>query len=85
MGFQILGLVRAALPDVRSVLMDVPTWAEHHAMAVDEPRPFHGEIGYLTAGELAALALVRAGDLRLEQERIPRAYAHAVLNNVLGR
>lgn len=72
-GFQILGQVRAALPDVESVLMDVATWRAHQSLAVPEPRPFRGVVGHLTAGELDALALVRAGDLRLEQERIPRA------------
>lgn len=78
-GFQILGLLRAAMPGVRSVLMDAKTWLEHRGLGVDEPRPFRGEIGYLTAGELAALALVREGDRRLEQERIPRAFAHEEL------
>lgn len=78
-GFLILGRLRAALPEVRSVLMDSATWEAHAALSVEEPRPFGGEIGYLTAGELAALALVREGDRRLEQERIPRASAHEVL------
>ncbi len=78
-GFQILGLLRAAMPGVRSVLMDAKTWREHRGLGVDERRPFRGEIGYLTAGELAVLALVREGDRRLEQERIPRASAHEEL------
>lgn len=70
-GFQILGQLRAALPGVMSVLMDVATWQAHEGFAVAEPRPFRGEIGYLTSSELATLALVRGGDRRLEQERIP--------------
>lgn len=78
-GFQILGQVRRVLPGVESVLMDAATWRAHEGLSVPEPRPFRGVIGYLTAGELAALALVRAGDRRLEQERIPRTAAAAVL------
>lgn len=83
-GFQILGLVRAALPSVRSVLMDVAAWEEHQSLSVTEPRPFRGEIGYLTAAELAALARVREHDRRLEQERIPRSAAHAALRAELA-
>lgn len=78
-GFQILGLFRAALPEARSVLMDAASWRAHERLCVDEPRPFRGEIGFLTSAELEALALVRAGDRRLEQERIPREAARAAL------
>lgn len=78
-GFLILGHVRAALPEVRSVLMDAGVVNDFEAFAVSEPRPFRGEIGYLTAGERAALALVRDGDRRIEQERIPRSEACARL------
>ena len=78
-GFQILGRVRAALPQTRSVLMDVETLRAAGDFAVTEPRPYRGEIGHLTLDELSALAALRAGDLRLEQERIPRELAHAAL------
>lgn len=70
-GFQILGRVRAALPEVRSVLMDLATLTAHRGLAVAEPAPFRGGIGYLTAEEHRALAMLRAGGLRLEQERLP--------------
>lgn len=70
-GFQILGRLRAALPDVRSVLMDVATLTAYRGLAVPEPVPFRGAIGYLTAEEHRALAMLRTGDLRLEQERLP--------------
>lgn len=70
-GFQILGRLRAALPDVRSVLMDVATLTAYRGLAVTEPVPFRGAIGYLTAEEHRALAMLRTGDLRLEQERLP--------------
>lgn len=78
-GFLILGRVRAALPGVTSVLMDAATWQRHEHLAVDEPRPFRGEIGYLSAAELDCLRLVRRGDRRLEQERIPRETAERAL------
>lgn len=82
-GFMILGQLRAALPGVRSVLMNAATWHEHAFFRVVEPRPFRGEIGYLTAAERDALALVRAVSGRLEQERIPREAAEAALRAVL--
>lgn len=78
-GFAILGRMREALPGVRSALMDAATWAAHEAMAVPEPRPFRGEIGNLTLLERDALALVRAGDRRLEQERLARGAVAAAL------
>ncbi|MDO5534044.1 MAG: DUF2220 family protein, partial [Propionibacteriaceae bacterium] len=76
-GFQILGQLRAVLGEVRSLLMDVETLHAFSDLCVREPRPFRGEIGHLSAAERMALAHVRRGDLRLEQERIPREAAHA--------
>ena len=38
-----------------------------------------GEIGYLSAAERSVLAEISRADLRLEQERIDKAYAHAEL------
>ncbi|MHA6524042.1 Wadjet anti-phage system protein JetD domain-containing protein [Tessaracoccus sp. G1721] len=78
-GLLILGQVRAALPTVRSILMDPATLQEHRQWAGPEPSPFRGEIGFLTADEHRTLSALREGDLRLEQERIPRAHAHAAL------
>lgn len=83
-GLAILGQVRAALPRVSSLLMDRATLAAHLDRAVPEPRPFRGEIGYLTAGELEALAALRAEGLRLEQERIPRQAVAAALRPLAG-
>lgn len=74
-GFAILGAFRQALPGVESVLMDAAALAAFRPLCVPEPTPFRGDIGHLTAAEYAALALVRAEDLRLEQERIGWAYA----------
>lgn len=83
-GFRILGRLRQVLPQVRSVLMDVGTLRDHAHLTVTEPRPFHGEIGYLTAAELEALAVLRRGDLRLEQERIGRDHVRASLAEALS-
>lgn len=78
-GFAILSAFRQALPEVESVLMDARALAAFRDLCVPEPVPFRGDIGHLTAGEYAALASVRTGDLRLEQERIGWAYARARL------
>lgn len=83
-GFQILGRVREVLPQTRSVLMDEATLAAARGFAVTEPRPYRGEIGHLNLEELAALALLRRDDLRLEQERIPREVAAVALVSALG-
>lgn len=82
-GFQILGRVRAALPGVRSVLMDCATFHAHAQFAGTEPAPFRGEIGHLTADEHRALRLVRSGDHRLEQERLPEATVAAALRQLV--
>ncbi|MGB7963721.1 MAG: DUF3322 domain-containing protein [Propionicimonas sp.] len=70
-GLRILGLVRQVLPHTESVLMDRATLDRFSALAVSEPTPFRGEIRYLTPDEAAVLRVIRANDLRLEQERIP--------------
>lgn len=82
-GFAILSRVRAVLPGVRSILMDAQTFTDNKLMSVPEPVPYAGEIGHLTLGELDALAAVRAGNWRLEQERIPREYARSELLRAL--
>lgn len=74
-GISILGQVRSRLSHVESVLMDVETLEAHRALAVTEARPFRGEIGHLSLAERQALRRVREQDVRLEQERIPRAWA----------
>lgn len=83
-GFLILGRLRSALPEVRSIMMDEQTLDAWRPMAVTEPGPYRGEIGYLTISELRALARVRSADLRLEQERIGRDYACAQVSASLG-
>ncbi|MGF7122590.1 DUF3322 domain-containing protein [Rhodococcus sp. AG1013] len=74
-GFAILDRLRHHLPAVRSLLMDCETLHRWRELAVTDPSPAPGTFGLLTAGETAALEALRAGELRLEQERIPWPYA----------
>lgn len=83
-GYAILGQVRRALPGVRSVLMDLETFDAYERLAVEEPRPFRGEIGYLSLSERHGLSRVRAENRRLEQERVPRDYAKRALLREFG-
>ena len=82
-GFRILGLFRQRLPQAESVLMDEDTLQAFSTLAVVEPKPVVGPIGHLTQSELAALAALRAGTLRLEQERISMAHARNVIERRL--
>jgi hypothetical protein len=78
-GMNILGLVRKALPQTESILMDETTLKRFLAMAVVEPKPFTGTIGHLTEPELRTLALLRKSNTRLDQERINMPYACEVI------
>lgn len=78
-GLRILGQVRQVLPQTESVLMDAGTLERFRHLAVPEPTPFRGEIGYLTDAETAVLRELRRADLRLEQERIPWPHALAAI------
>lgn len=83
-GFAILDRFRAHFPRVTSVLMDVDTLGAHRDLWVPEPKPTRADLTRLTAGESAALAMVRAaGDVRLEQERLDLAEAVTSLRQSL--
>lgn len=77
-GFAILALVRAHLPQVRSVLMDIDTALAHLPFAVEEPQATNVKTDLLTADELATFELLReraeGSCLRIEQERIGFAW-----------
>ena len=81
-GFRILGDVRRALPHTESVLMDAGTWNRFEHLAGREAEPYRSRIGHLTAPEQEALVLVRAGDRRLEQERLGIDHVNATLARV---
>lgn len=75
-GFGILHRFRATGLDAASTLMDAATLEAHRDLCGIEPAPARGELALLTHQEREVLHLLRAaGDIRLEQERIPWAYA----------
>ena len=76
-GFRILGLARKTWPQVKSILMDDDTYDRFASLAIQEPKPFRGRVGYLTGPEQMTLAKLRAHDSRLEQERIGWSHAWA--------
>ncbi|NGP08071.1 hypothetical protein G6038_21850 [Rhodococcus sp. 14C212] len=78
-GFAILDRLRGRLPHVRSLLMDRGTVERWRDLAVPETSPAPQTPAHLTGPERDALAAVRAGGLRLEQERIPWPYVVAHL------
>lgn len=83
-GFRILNQARSVGLEARSLLMDSPTLYEHRDLWVVEPNPFLGAARLLTESEAATLAELRAlGHVRLEQERIPLAYALEELRRCL--
>ena len=83
-GFAILHRYRARLPQLRTVLMDVETLEQFKDLWVAEPTPFRGSLSTLTSAEVRALERLRtAGDVRLEQERIPWSHALAALTSRL--
>lgn len=75
-GFAILGHARAALPALRSVLMDEGTLLRQKALWGREAAPYAGAPPlHLTADEQAVFDRLRANfwgeGVRLEQERVP--------------
>jgi len=80
-GFNILAMVRALLPQTRSILMDAATVTEFRDLAVPDSNTRRTFAGPLTDTEQAAIAaLADAGDIRIEQERIPWRLVERVLS-----
>ena len=85
-GFRILNHARSVGLEAQSVLMDSRTLYEHRDLWVVEPNPFPGTPSLLIESEAATLAELRTlGHVRLEQERIPWAYALEELGRCLDR
>lgn len=75
-GFGILHRLRSHGVRATSALMDTETLHEHRDLWVADPEPNVAVFGLLTAEEQRALRLLSAaGNVRLEQERIPWDYA----------
>lgn len=84
-GLAILSRLRSRLSHVRAVLMDEGTWQAHRALAVQEPAPHPSrELAHLTAEELLLFRALRDDRGRLEQERIPWAWAWPRLVQSMG-
>jgi hypothetical protein len=76
-GLAILSGVRATVPHVRSVLMDLDTLRVHAARTGVEPTPRSDDLPHLTECEQALYNVLRtAGGTRVEQEHL---LPHAVL------
>ena len=73
-GFAILDRARAALPHVRSVLMDAPTLLQHREHWGSEPSQVTGGLTRLTVAEHATFVALQRNQhgqsVRLEQERV---------------
>ncbi|TRW45733.1 Wadjet anti-phage system protein JetD domain-containing protein [Georgenia yuyongxinii] len=85
-GLNILSIARLKAPQTRSVLMNRATLETSLDLAVPDPKPRRTFAGPLTPSELDAVAALRAaGDVRLEQERIPWQAALGAVRLALGR
>lgn len=84
-GYRILARARAALPGLKSILMDESDVRDHMAtlsVGIEhDPRPMPAG---LTASEAAGYELVAGPGRRIEQERIPRVQVVGVTNPILA-
>lgn len=75
-GFAILNRLRSHGVEAPSALMDSQTLEDHRDLCVTEEKPNTSVLPLLSTEEQGTLnALSAAGNLRLEQERIPLTYA----------
>ncbi|MCO6413242.1 MAG: hypothetical protein J5I92_10895 [Thiogranum sp.] len=73
-GLKILGAVRARLPEVVPLMMDEATLERFRERAVTEPESVESLPENLTSAESRLFEELKAGALRLEQERLPPDY-----------
>lgn len=82
-GFHILSLLRAAFPQVQSLLMDAATFHRYEAFAVPNPtKPL--DAPHLLPAEQKLLQSLQNQALRLEQERIPLSELRPILRAKIG-
>ena len=74
-GFRILRNLRKLFPNLKSVMMDAQTLADHSDHVGEGNGKADATSPLLTAPELEALATCSERNVRLEQEKIPRQYA----------
>ncbi|SHE24809.1 DUF3322 domain-containing protein [Actinomyces glycerinitolerans] len=85
-GFAILDRLRHHHGNVTSVLMDTATLEHHRTLCVPDPHPQVGRATRLTpAEEETRTALLDAGGVRLEQERIAWDWAEPRLRAAVAR
>jgi len=83
-GFGILSSLRANLPRVRSILMNLETWKRWGRFAVlgkNDPASRHD---HLIAKEAEVLAFIKTGPWMLEQERIPLLDVEKAINSAFS-
>lgn len=83
-GFEILSLLRAILPEARSVLMDVQTLERWEHLCTRGNASGQERLPHLTEAERAAYDRCRAGNLRLEQERLPKEEILSAIGGLRG-
>jgi hypothetical protein len=81
-GLAILAGVRAAVPRVRTMLMDTATLEQYRDRVGAEPVPRLDDLPQLTAEEQRLYDLLRASRERLEQEHLPTEAAVAGLRSL---
>lgn len=87
-GFEILAVLRRVLPQVESVMMDATTWAQfpsYRVPGVSTRSQSDLYIPHLRDGEAEMFQLLASTNLRLEQERIPQAYANQRLADIISK
>ena len=83
-GFHILARLRRGLPQVKSVMMNAEVLDRFMTPAATGKPATHEFVETLTSAERQAYAQVQAGNLLLEQEKIPHAFAVAELRKTWG-
>jgi hypothetical protein len=82
-GFECLSILRHAFPQTESLMMDAETLQQFKDYWVTG-KPFRSRIRLdLNDAEMAVFRQLFEGDILLEQERIPLAYATTKLNHAL--
>lgn len=80
-GFAILSSLRSFLPAVESLLMDDATIVRHRSLCIPGNKANSPPPSQLSESELAAFQICRAGNLRLEQERLPQTFVHTAIQS----
>ena len=83
-GFHILARLRRGLPQVKSVMMNAEVLDRFMTPAATGKPATHEFVETLTSAGRQAYAQVQAGNLLLEQEKIPHAFAVAELRKTWG-